>query len=136
MKEVIEHTGIVESIDAGHAVVKIVQTSSCSACKAREFCASNENKEKFIDVYGIRRPLAVGDDVVVCASASMGWQAIGLAFVVPLVIMMTVLGVTLWQTGSEPLSAIIGIASLLPYYLIIYMNKERLTKKMAFWIKD
>ena len=135
MKETIEHSGIVEKIDGGHVVVKIMQTSACATCKAKSFCASNENKEKRVDVYNCSSSLNIGDEVVVCASASMGWQAIALAFVAPLVVMVAAVVVTLAITDNEPMAALVGIASLVPYYLLLYMFRNKLTRKMTFWIE-
>lgn len=135
MKETIEHSGIVEKIDGGHVVVKIMQTSACATCKAKSFCASNENKEKRVDVNNCSSSLNIGDEVVVCASASMGWQAIALAFVVPLVVMVAAVVVTLAITDNEPMAALVGIASLVPYYLLLYMFRNKLTRKMTFWIE-
>lgn len=138
MHEVVEHNGIVESIEEGCVRVRILQTSACAACKAKSFCASSENKEKVVEVrnwdFGTQS-LKAGDEVVVCATTTMGRDAVVLAFVVPLVIMIAGVFVTLTISGNEPLSALIGILVLVPYYLVLFMMKERLQRRMRFWIK-
>ena len=135
MKDVIEHKGVVESVDNSHVVVKIMQTSACSMCKAHSFCASNENREKHIDIYDNKLPLTVGDEVTVCASASIGWQAVWWAFVVPLIVMVAVLITVLQLTKSEPLAAILGIAALVPYYAVVYMMRGRIQKRISFFVR-
>ena len=133
---VIEHTGCVESVDGGHAVVKVLQTSACAACKAKKFCQSNENKEKLIDVFGIDgRKIEVGDVVTVCATASMGRRALLLAFILPLAILVGVLVIVLWITDDEPIACLAGIGALLPYYTVLYLLKDRIQRKFVFWIK-
>lgn len=136
MKNVIEHKGIVESVDGGHVVVRIAQTSACSMCEARSFCASNENREKHIDVYNNKLPLKVGDEVTVCAAASVGWQAVLWAYVVPLVIMVAVLAIVLYFTGTEPLAALSAIASLMLYYVGLYVMRGKIQKRISFFIKE
>ena len=51
MKDIIEHQGVIASIEEGHVRVNIVQLAACSGCKARSLCTSSESKEKIIDVY-------------------------------------------------------------------------------------
>lgn len=133
---VIEHTGCVVSVDGGHAVVKVLQTSACAACKAKKFCQSNENKEKLIDVFGIDgRKIEVGDVVTVCATASMGRRALLLAFILPLAVLVGVLVIVLWITDDEPIACLAGIGALLPYYTVLYLLKDRIQRKFVFWIK-
>ena len=133
--EVIEHTGIVERVGDNLVVVRIMQASACSACKARSFCASSENKEKMIEVHSPVINCKAGDEVTVCATASMGRDAVVLAFVIPLVLMMATLAATLKITHSEPIAALAGVGILLPYYIVLYTQKNRLSRKMNFWIK-
>ena len=51
MNQRIRHSGVVESIEEGCVHVRIVQTSSCAACKVAGYCNAAESKEKMIDVY-------------------------------------------------------------------------------------
>lgn len=133
---VIEHTGSVVSVDGGHAVVKVLQTSACTACKAKKFCQSNENKEKLVDVFGIDdKKIKVGEEVTVCATASMGSRALMLAFLLPLVVLVGMLVVVLWMTDNEPLACLVGVGALIPYYIVLYLMKDRIQRKFVFWIK-
>lgn len=133
---VIEHTGCVVSVDGGHAVVKVLQTSACAACKAKKFCQSNENKEKLVDVFGVDdKTIKIGDEVTVCATASMGRKALVLAYVLPLLVLIGVLSIVLWITDNEPLACLVGIGALIPYYIVLYLMKDRIQRKFVFWIK-
>ena len=138
MKDIIDHTGIVETIDNTHVRVRILQSSACSACQAKSLCSSAEQKEKLIDVWDSRADRwAVGQEVRVCASLSMGRNAVTLAFVVPLVLMVLwiVLAVTFFSLGE--LWAVAGALSLLIiYYIGLWTLRNRLSRTFAFWIEN
>lgn len=50
MKDQIEHSGIVESIEGGYIRVRITQSSACAGCTARSLCQSTESKDKIVEV--------------------------------------------------------------------------------------
>ena len=134
--EKISHTGIVESAENGHVRVKILQTSACSSCQVKAMCASAESKEKIIDVWNDSRSFAIGDEVTVCGSMSMGRNAVVLAFVIPLVLMV------LWMVAALKLLmlseawAVLGLLVLLAiYYAVLSVFKERLSRTFSFWIE-
>ena len=138
MKDIIDHSGIVESIEDRHVRVRIVQSSACSSCQAKSLCASAESKEKIIDVWDAdTNEMKVGDEVKVCASLSMGRNAVMLAFVVPLVLMVVWMIVALMVLKlSEPI-AIGGVLGLLIiYYIGIGAMRNKLKRKFAFWIEN
>ena len=50
-RKMIKHDGIIIALNEdGTALVRIVQTSACAACKAKAMCASAESAEKEITV--------------------------------------------------------------------------------------
>lgn len=137
MKEIIEHTGIVKYVNEESVGVKILQSSACAACKAKAYCSSNEKREVLVEVDKIpgAEEVTVGQQVTVCASTSTGRTAIIYAFVLPFIVMIAVLVAILFYTGSEQMSAVAGILSLVVYYIVLNLNKSRLHKKISFWIK-
>jgi len=136
MADLIKHRGVVEKVDGSHVTVRIVQTSACAACSAKGLCNASESKEKLIDVYEAQPVYRIGEEVVVCGTTSMGMQAVMLAFGVPMLILLMVLFVAMRVTDGDALfSALIGMGAMVPYYLIIYMCKDRLNKKFSFTIE-
>ena len=137
MKDIIDHIGVVETIENTHVRVKILQLSACSACQAKSLCASAEQKEKIVDVWDDEADrLTVGDEVRVCASMSMGRNAVVLAFVVPLVLMVVWLVVALRVLSMGELAAISGVLLLLLiYYIGLWAVRNRLSRSFAFWIE-
>ena len=136
MADIIKHRGIVEKVDGSHIVVRIVQTSACSACSAKGLCNASESKEKQIDVYEANPSYQIGEEVMVCGTTSMGMQAVLLAFGVPLLILVLALGVSMKLTGEDALlSSGIALLSVVPYYIGIYFCKDKLNRTFSFTIE-
>ena len=136
MADIIKHRGVVEKVDGSHVVVRIVQTSACSACSAKGLCNASESKEKQIDIYGVQGSYQIGDKVVVCGTTSMGMRAVLLAFGVPLLVLLLALFVTMRVTdGDALLSALVALLAVTPYYLVIYLRKDKLDKSFSFTIE-
>ena len=136
MTNIIEHRGTVENINGSHIQVRIVQTSACSTCSIKGHCNASESKEKLIDVYDQNATdFHIGQNVMVMGTTSMGMQAVILAFGVPFIVLFITLYITMQITDNELISALLGLLSLIPYYIILYINKGRLRKKFSFDIK-
>lgn len=132
----ISHAGIVDSITEGMVHVRILQSSACSSCKVAQHCTSAESKEKIIDV-----PCAdagryrIGDEVTVMAANSVGMKAVLLAFVIPSVLLLATIAVLLALGYTELTAALSGIGILIPYFIFIYMIRQKLEKILTFYIK-
>jgi len=138
MKETIEHQGVIESVEGRHVKVNILQVAACSGCKARSLCSSSESKEKIIDVYEDDAALTyrVGEQVKVCGALSMGKLAVRLAFGVPvLVVVVWMLVAMVWLKLGELTSVGILAVLLALYFYILYINREKMAKRFAFWIE-
>ena len=136
MENSIRHEGIVESIDNGHVSVRITQHSACSACKIASHCTASESKEKMIDIYQCKREdINVGDIVVVSTSRRSSSKALLLGFGLPLIIMLLVIGIMLATGVEEGIAAIMTIASLIPYYMLIWILRNRISNDISFQIE-
>lgn len=136
MADLIKHQGIIEKVDGQHVIVRIVQTSACSACSAKGLCNASESKEKRIDVYHVEDSFQVGEEVVLCGATSMGMQAVVLAFGIPVLLLLFVLFVTMRITDGDALfSALIALGAIVPYYIIIYVCRGKLNKTFSFTIE-
>ena len=65
----------------------------------------------------------------------MGMQSVLLAFGVPFLVLFIALYATLQITGDELTAAIAGLLALVPYYLIIYLCRGKLSRKFFFTIE-
>lgn len=135
MSTKISHSGIIESIDEKCIHVRIVQTSACAACKVASYCNAAESKEKIVDVYKPAGNLKVGDAVTVTASSQIATQALLYGFAYPFVLLVCVLAIVLWLTGNEATAGLSALASLLPYYSLLYLLRNRHRDQFAFDIE-
>ena len=136
MADIIKHRGLVEKIDGSHVVVRIVQTSACSACSAKGLCNASESKEKQIDVYEVNPAYRIGEEVVLCGSTSMGMKAVFLAFGIPVLLLLAALFVTMRITdGDALLAAAVALLAVVPYFVVIYLMKDKMNKTFSFVIE-
>ena len=133
----ISHLGIVESISEECVQVRILQTSACAACKVAGHCHASESKEKIVDVLNVHDAsrLKVGDNVTVCASRHVANRALLLGFGLPLLILVSVLLIALFFLSDEGLAAMMALLALVPYYILLYLLRDRIRQKMAFFIE-
>lgn len=132
MEELIRHTGIVTAINGDLAHVQIVQSSACSACKAKSMCMSSESQTKEMDAL-ILEPMQVGDEVEVEVRERLAWKAVLLAYILPFVVMMTTIAVLDILTGwDEAIVGGIALGSIALYYLVLSQFKGRLQKQFSF----
>ena len=133
----IEHNGIIEHIDGKHIKVRIVQSSACSSCQAKAICSSSESKEKVVDIYvNSSENYAIGEQVNVCASETMGRNAVILAFVIPLIVMIICITLSIrYLMINELMSIAISLIFLALYYCLLSISKKRISKKFSFWIE-
>jgi uncharacterized membrane protein YsdA (DUF1294 family) len=54
---------------------------------------------------------------------------------IPFILMVTVVSLVSRLTDEEPLMALAGICSLIPYYIILYLNRHRMQEKFSFTIE-
>ncbi|WP_291562244.1 SoxR reducing system RseC family protein [Bacteroides sp.] len=138
MNNNIKHLGIVESIDGSHVRVKILQSSACSSCSVKGHCNISETKEKIIDIHDKESAdcCSVGQEVMVCGTTSMGMKAVVLAFVLPFIVLLAALFVTMRVTdGDEAASALVSLCTLIPYYIIIYLLRNRISRTFSFTLE-
>ena len=153
----IKHDGIIIALNEdGTALVRIVQTSACAACKAKAMCASAESAEKEMTVQltnseasNSPSPIAdikVGDTVEVMVQQKMGWKAVVLAYLLPFFVMLAVMfvgnGLLAMGDGATGLlgdeakrEAVLGTVALCAmalYYLVLGMFKDKLQKGFSF----
>ena len=148
MKE-IRHDGIIESIgNDGHIRVRITQMAACAGCKVAAHCNASEQKVKVVDVYlsdangaEVDRqdsphafPYQVGDNVVVATSQAAAGRALLLGFGLPLILLLVVLAAMLLAGNDEGISAITALVVLLPYYLVLWLLRNRIAGSISFKI--
>ena len=155
-REMIKHDGIIIALNEdGTALVRIVQTSACAACKAKAMCASAESAEKemtvvllgengkvktennstqsYTTLHDSTQSYHVGDTVEVMVQQKMGWKAVVLAYLLPFFVMLAVMliGNAIWAVREEILGTV-ALCAMALYYLVLGMFKDKLQKGFSF----
>lgn len=136
-RESIEHEGIIIAKEHQKLSIEITNQSMCGGCNARELCSSAEVKQKIIEIDApLASAYAIGDKVTVVGSSRLALYAVVLAYVLPLIVIVAGL-VTCKQLGySDGVAGAVSLATLLPYYLILYITRNKLRKELIFRIKQ
>ena len=132
MDELIKHEGIVLHINGSKARVEIVQTSACSACKARSMCMSAESQQKEMDV-AMLEPMQVGDKVEVEVRERLAWKAVLLAYILPFIVMLAIIATLDFATEwSEAIVGTLSLCGIALYYIGLSFFKDKLQKQFVF----
>ena len=132
MDELIRHTGIVSGINGELAHVQIVQSSACSACKAKSMCMSTESQQKEMDVVCLE-PMKVGDRVEVEVRERLAWKAVLLAYILPFIVMLGIIVLLDFLTDwSEAVVGTLSLCGIALYYIGLSVFKHRLQTQFSF----
>ena len=134
-KKSVDHKGTIIEITEGNIKVEIINKSMCAACHAKGFCSTGDTKDKVIDVaYFNNGEYSVGDRVVVTMKRSMGFKAVWISYVIPLLILLIFL-LTLHSLGfGELLAGLSSVLALGVYYLVVYLLRDRISTDFVFTI--
>lgn len=126
------HDGTVISQKDNHVQVKITAQSACAGCHAKGVCGAADMQEKIIDAV-TREPLSPGDTVNIKMEEKLGWLALFYGFVLPFIVMVSVLFILHLSGSSETNAALIALGSLVPYYLLLYIFRKKIEKDFVFF---
>jgi sigma-E factor negative regulatory protein RseC len=131
----IEQEGVVEEIMDHRIRVRLRRDSACGQCSAHALCNLSDVSERIIESTDDTMNLKAGDVVGVAISRNMGNKAVLLGYFIPFLLLLVVL-VTLNSMGfKELVSGLVSIAVLIPYYLLIYLLRDRLNNSFHFSVR-
>ncbi len=135
MENRISHEGIITEIDSNNVRVKILSKSACASCNIKGACNMSEMKEKIIV---IPRPenkdLYIGQEVTVSMGLGQANKAVIFAYVIPTIILFSMIFILNYFKVEEGINALISIGSLIPYYLILFLFKDKIKRKFEYEI--
>lgn len=132
----IEQKGVVKDISNGLAKVDITSFSACAHCHSKRACdiTDSANREIFVPISNVNS-FSIGDSVSVVMKRTMGWKATILGYVIPfLLVLFTLLILNAFNIPE----VIVGVGSLLvlaPYFIVLYLSRERLSNAFSFSIR-
>ncbi len=131
----IEQKGTIEAIINHTVRVRIHRESACGQCHANNLCSLFEMSERIVEVDDQGLELNTGDSVEVMISRSMGNKAVLWGYLLPLLILISVLILTNALGAMEWLSGMIALGALIPYYTCLYVFRDRLKKSFTFTLR-
>ena len=138
-KERIEHEGRVIAVNKDYISVEIVNKSACAACHAKTVCGASDEAVKVIEIAQDFSTLAgdyqVGETVNVIMSSAMGTQAIWIAYVIPLIVLMASILVFSLCGAGELLMGLGSLGVVALYYLGVFFLRNRISKIFIFSIE-
>lgn len=135
MNERVSHDGIITGINGDEVEVKILSKSACVSCNIKGACNMSEMKEKIINVpYPKNKDLSIGQEVKISMGIGQANRAVVFAYVIPLIILVAMIFILNALKIDEGLNALISIGSLAPYYLILFLFRDKLKSKFEYEI--
>lgn len=131
----IKHAGEIVKIENNAIKVKIISASACSACHAKGACSASESTDKIIEVYSNESSkYTIGESVNVSMRKELGLKAVALGYLVPFIILLFSLFTLMNFTQNELLSGLLSIAIVIPYFILLYLFRNKLQKTFSFYI--
>lgn len=132
----ITHIGIIEEINNNIVFVKIIVSSACASCKVKSYCSITEMKEMLVEV-NIKNSFEYkkGQNVVISMKNSLGGMALFLAYILPFIIMFSSLIILTLSHYNELFAGLFSIGILIPYFLLLYVLRNKLKKKFTFSLR-
>ncbi len=135
-QETISHEGIVTKITDDELEIKILAQSACAACHAKSACGMGEQAEKILTVPRPKdQDFALNQKVNVKMAIGQGNKAAVLAYLIPIILLLAVLFVCLGIGLGEGLAALISIVALIPYYIVLYMKRNKLKRQFDYIVE-
>ncbi|MDD4190127.1 MAG: SoxR reducing system RseC family protein [Mangrovibacterium sp.] len=135
MSGAVTHKGIVKEFSKTGVIVRIVTESACAGCHAKGMCSTVDLAEKEVEVGHDRENVQIGQQVLVTGTSSQGFKALSVAYLLPFLLVMTMLVISTNLTGNEALSGLVSIGVLIPYYFMVYLFRNRLKRSFRFQIQ-
>ena len=135
MENKISHEGVITKIDEGNIEIKILSRSACASCNIKGACNMSEMQEKIITIPAPKdKNLSIGQEVKISMGLGQANRAVIFAYVIPLIILVAMIFILSTLKIEEGLNALISIGTLIPYYLILFLFRNRLKRKFEYEI--
>ena len=135
-QETISHEGIVTKVTDDELEIKILAQSACAACHAKSACGMGEQAEKILTVPRPKgKDFVLNQKVNVKMAIGQGNKAAVLAYLIPIILLLAVLFVCLGLGLDDGPSALISIIALIPYYIVLYLRRDKLKQKFEYHIE-
>lgn len=132
----VRHCGEVIRVEGSTVFVRMKVESACAACHARGICGAAESADKIVEVSASAADsFRAGEEVVVALEKSrMGAESVVLAYVAPFFVLMALLVAFVAAGAGEGTAALVSLAGVALYYLLLYMLRGKVRNSIKFTI--
>lgn len=130
----IEHRGVVKEIAKNTIKINLLNVAACSSCHAKGACSVSEVDNKEIEVIDQPGQYKPGDQVHVLFQKSLGPKALALGYLFPFVVVFSSLLIAWHLTSDELMSGLISLGTLIPYYAVLALFRDKLKSTFTFKI--
>lgn len=133
--KIIEHEGVVTARKNGILTIEIQVSSACGSCHAKNSCMVSETDQKHISVKDTGK-YQIGDSVIVLFEERQGLKAVFLGYLLPFLIVFISLIICVNIFNSEVAAGLTALLFLVPYYLALYIFRDKIKKNFMFQLKE
>ena len=135
-RETISHEDVVTQITDDELEIKILAQSACAACHAKSACGMGEQAEKILTVPRPKdKEFTLNQKVNVKMAIGQGNKAAILAYLIPVILLLAVLFACLGLGMKEGWAALVSIVALIPYYIVLYLKRDKLKNQFEYTIE-
>ncbi|MFI3264321.1 MAG: SoxR reducing system RseC family protein [Rikenellaceae bacterium] len=131
------HSGKVLSIEGKYIRVGFQTSGACGGCSARSKCGMVDSSTREVLV-ALREgeSYSIGDNVEVAISYQIGVMSVIVAYIIPLIILIGTLSGAIFFNVEEGVAALISLATVAIYYVVVYLCRSKLDKQIKFTIEN
>lgn len=127
--------GTVISSAENYVTVSVRCVSACASCPQKNICGSHEAKEKLYDIpVADSAQYTEGQSVELSVSDRSLYLSMLLAYVLPIVILVTIIGCGTFLGFSDTASALTAIGCLCLYGLLLHCFRKKIEKTVVVHI--
>lgn len=135
MSAEVKHSGVITSIEGDNILVSIISKAACLSCKVNSSCNSSEMSEKIMELKANDLDWEIGEYVNVALKESAGFKALLVGYVLPFFILLFTLIALLEYSNNELLAGLVALFMLVPYYLLVFLFKDKLKKQFQLFLE-
>jgi sigma-E factor negative regulatory protein RseC len=132
----ISHEGVIASMSEDRVTVKITSYAACTSCHAKGAChMAGGEEEKLLHIPVTDPDFSIGEKVRVILAQSLGFRALFLGYVLPFLLVLTMLLVLTAAGSNELLAGLASLAVLLPYYVGLKLTRRKVDSQFSFIVQ-
>ncbi|MBR1573671.1 MAG: SoxR reducing system RseC family protein [Bacteroidales bacterium] len=129
--ESVSHSGVIRSVGPEKTVVEILSQSACASCHAQGLCTAADAVTKAVEVPSAPG-FQVGETVTVQLRESMGFQAVLLCYVIPVLLLLGIVVGLSYTSLHELWVGLAGVAAVGLWYGVLWLLRGHIARDYVF----